>query len=447
MRDSFTYALAATDPAELVTARLPDRAPDLILAVGKAALTMLEPATLHSPLARWIATPPIGAAAAVSGDHGDDRTGRLLPATHPLPSPTSERAAAAALDAVARLGSDDLLLVLLSGGGSSLWSAPRGVGLAAKQKVTHELMLAGAAIEQLNTVRKHLSRIKGGGLAKATRARCVTLALSDVPGDDPGTIASGPTVTDATTYADALAVLDEFGVDAAEARAHLSAGARGAVPETPKPGDELESRSHLEVIASNRTLLEAAAAYWRSVGYPVVVLSDALQGEARALARAHADVAIALVRREDPSVALATLARPGEAADTIRRLATTWSSGGPLVLLSGGEATVTVTGGGRGGRNQEFALWLHHYLARDGVEGHVCAFAAGSDGVDGNSDAAGAVISPLTTRKATAVNLSPAAYLTDNDSHTFFHRLGDSVTTGPTGTNLNDYRALLIAPD
>lgn len=456
-RGSFAHALEAAEPGRLVAAHLPEQPPDLILAVGKGALGMLAVARERAPTAAWLATPPAGVASgphlvADAGDSPLPGVSGVMHGTHPLPGPESEAAAAAALAAVARLDGSHTVLVLVSGGGSSLWSAPRGVDLAEKRDLTRRLLLAGADIGQLNTVRKHLSSIKGGRLAKATRARVLTLALSDVPGDDPGTIASGPTTTDPTTYQAAVAVLDEYGIESASARAHLVAGVRGEVEETPKPGDELEARSTFTLVASNRTLLDAAAAYWRLHGFVTVQLSDALQGDARELARAHADAAAAVVRGDDPSHALAVLARLGEGARTVKAVAAAAAmAAGPgphrgLVLLSGGEATVTVTGSGRGGRNQEFALWLHHYLKRDGVDGHVTAIVAGSDGVDGNSPAAGAVISPLTAQKAAAAGLSAAAYLSDNDSHGFFARLHGTVDTGPTGTNLNDYRALVIQP-
>jgi hydroxypyruvate reductase len=276
----------------------------------------------------------------------------------------------------------------------------------------------------------------------------VTLALSDVPGDDPATIASGPTVPDASTYGEALAVLDRFGVVSGAARSHVADGARGLVAETPKPGDEIEGRSQVRVIGSNQTMLDAAADHWRRQGVPVIVLSDALTGEARVLAKVHADLATALARGDDASAALAALAPPGQAAGLILRAASALQFAGrrQVAVLSGGEATVRVTGSGRGGRNQEFALWLHHYLRRTGSDGDVAALVAGSDGVDGNSPAAGAVISATTAARAASLGLSPAAYLQDNDSHSFFEGLGDTVVTGPTGTNLNDYRVMLIGP-
>lgn len=458
VRGSFAQALQAAEPGRLVAEHLPDEPPDLILAVGKGALGMLAPARERAPAATWLATPPavgdthLGKSA--SGPRTDAGGGphrvasAVMHGTHPLPGLESEAAAAAALSAISRFDANHTVLVLLSGGGSSLWSAPRGVSLAEKRDLTRRLLLAGADIDQLNTVRKHLSSIKGGRLVQATRARVLTLALSDVPGDEPGTIASGPTTTDPTTYQGAVVVLDEYGIESPSVRAHLAAGVRGEVDETPKPGDELEARSTFTLVASNRTLLDAAASYWRSRGFATVLLSDALQGDARALARAHADAAAAVVRGDDPSQPLSVLARAGEGARTVKEVATAARSSAHrgLVLLSGGEATVSVTGSGRGGRNQEFALWLHHYLTRDGVDGHVTALVAGSDGVDGNSPSAGAIISPLTAQKAAAAGLSPAAFLSDNDSHGFFARLHDTVDTGPTGTNLNDYRAIVIQP-
>lgn len=432
----------------MVQRHLPDETPALILAVGKGALGMAAPARRRAPNTPWLASPPHAVPPAAGSEEGCADGGHIVSGSHPLPDAGSQAAARAALAAVDSLGPQDLLLVLLSGGGSALWSAPRGLDLAAKRDVISHLLLAGADIGQLNTVRKHLSGIKGGLLARATRARILTLALSDVPGDDPGTIASGPTVSDASTYAQALAVLDALGVTSPAARRHIEAGVAGLIQETPKPGDPIEARSRLEVIGSNHTLLAAAATYWRSQGFPVVVLSDALQGEARVLAQAHAEFACALVHGEDYTQAVAALAPAGAAAALVSQVgaAVRAAGAGPVVVLSGGEATVTVTGKGRGGRNQEFALWLHHYLRRSDSDGHVAALSAGSDGIDGNSPAAGAIIAASTAARAAALGLSPAAHLQDNDSNSFFERLGDAVITGPTGTNLNDYRALIIAP-
>ena len=448
LRDSFAAALRAVEPGVMVESNLPDEEPALILAAGKGALGMLAPARRRWPTVRWLAAPPHDVAAGAVADEYSGMRGQVISGSHPLPDEGSVTAARAAITAVGRLGPEDLVLVLLSGGGSSLWSAPRGVSLSGKRELISRLLLAGADIDRLNAVRKHLSFVKGGQLARATRARLLTLALSDVPGDDPATIASGPTVPDASTYQRALAVLDEFGVTAPAARSQLEAGVAGLVDETPKPGDELEARSHALVIGSNRTLLDAAADYWRAAGYPVILLSDALQGEARVLAKAHADLATALAHGEDPGPALAALAPAGQAAAVIQQATgiARVSAGRPLVVLSGGEATVTVTGKGRGGRNQEFALWLHHYLRRAGSDEHVAALAAGSDGIDGNSPAAGATISEATGARAEALDLSPAAHLRDNDSYTFFAGLGDALVTGPTGTNLNDYRALVVIP-
>jgi hydroxypyruvate reductase len=447
LRASFTAAVRAAEPGALVEPNLPDEVPSLVLAVGKGALGMLAPARLRFPTARWVASPPRSASEGSLQKADQPEGGLVLPGAHPLPDAGSERAAEVALASVGGLGAQDLVLVLVSGGGSALWSAPSGIDLAAKRELISRLLLAGAGIDDLNVVRKHLSRIKGGLLARATRARLLTLALSDVPGDDPATIASGPTVPDPSTYAQAVAVLDQFGV-ASAARSHLADGARGLLVETPKPGDEIEARSQVRVIGSNKTMLDAAAEQWRRQGFPVIVLSDALTGEAHRLARSHADLATALVRGDDASSALAALAPSGQAASVILQAVSAVQAAGrgPVVVLSGGEATVTVTGTGRGGRNQEFALWLHHYLRRSSCDEHVAALVAGSDGVDGNSPAAGAVISATTARRAASLGLSPAAYLRDNDSFSFFERLGDTVVTGPTGTNLNDYRVMLVGP-
>ncbi|MFC5846876.1 glycerate kinase type-2 family protein [Deinococcus petrolearius] len=331
-----------------------------------------------------------------------------------MPDEHSVRAAERALARVGELPVGARLLVLVSGGGSALLSAPWGVTLAHKQALTRELLRAGAAIEEINAVRKHLSRVKGGRLAQATRAQVRVLLLSDVIGDDPSVIASGPAVPDTTTFADALAVLDRYALTAPQARAHLAAGARGELPETPKPGGLPHVRH--TVVGSNRALLEAAQAFLAARGVRAVILSDTFGGEARDLAGFHAS----LVR-------------------SVRDHGTPFR--GPLALLSGGEATVTVRGGGRGGRNQEFALWLLRALGERGVY----ALSAGSDGIDGNSGAAGAFLTPDSHARARAAGLDPAGFLARNDSGSFFAALGDALLTGPSGHNLNDYRVVFVA--
>lgn len=406
--ESFGCALEQTHPATLTSAHLPTQPPSLVVSVGKAALTMLGAARAAFPEVPFIAIPRDGAPS-------EDRLGQVIPAAHPVPDEKSVRAAEIVLDAVSKLGPGDFLLLLVSGGGSSLMCAPWGVSLEAKRSLTQALLRCGAEIGEINAVRKHLSRLKGGRLAAATRARVLALYLSDVPGDDLSAIASGPTVPDPSTFEDALGVLDKYGLEFPQVRAHLHRGLQGEVPESPKPDDPVFGRVENRVIGSNQTLLEAARVYWNQQGYEAVILSDRFQGEARELARAHA----ALV-------------------ESIRVHGTPFRP--PIVLLSGGEASVTVRGSGKGGRNQEFLAWLAFYLRPAGV----WALAADSDGIDGNTEAAGAILSPHTWARAQALGLEPKEYLSHNDAGGFFTALGDLLVTGPTANNLNDYRAVYV---
>ncbi|HZJ09296.1 MAG TPA: DUF4147 domain-containing protein, partial [Trueperaceae bacterium] len=304
---SYRHAVSATDPGRLVRSHLPDERPAMVLAVGKAALPMVAEAREAYRDVAWLATPPAGSTN-VGAERDAGRTGpHVLPGSHPLPDASSVRAAESALEAVSRLGADDLLLVLVSGGGSALWCAPSGLDLEAKRALTLALQRAGADIHELNVVRRHLSRIKGGRLAAATGARVLTLALSDVPGDDLADIASGPSVPDPTTFADALAVVRRFDVKAPSATEHLARGVAGAVAETPKPGGAVAARCSAKVIGSAGKLLSAAESFWTERGHAVVVLSDSLQGEASELARAHAELVLALRAGSDPRPAAARL--------------------------------------------------------------------------------------------------------------------------------------------
>ncbi|MDL2344615.1 glycerate kinase [Deinococcus sp. MIMF12] len=407
LEDTYREALAAVAPARLLALHLDGPRPDLVVAFGKAALPMLRAALEAHPGVPGLAVPPRD-----SADLTAPPGSAVYPASHPVPDEDSVRAAEAVLARVSALPAGSRLLVLVSGGGSALLSAPWGVTLAQKQALTRELLAAGAEITDINTVRKHLSRVKGGRLAAATRAEVRALLISDVIGDDPSVIASGPTVPDPTTFADALAVLDQFGIAAPEARAHLEAGARGEFPETPKPGKL--PHAHTGVVGSGRVLLEAARRVLERRGIAAQILSATQDGDVRDLAAWH----VAEVRRR----------RPGLTA--------------PLVLLSGGEATVTLRGGGVGGRNQEFALWLLRGLGGEGLH----ALSAGSDGIDGNSAAAGAFLTPDSLARARRLGLDPDAFLARNDSGTFFAHLGDALMTGPTGHNLGDLRLLALLP-
>lgn len=407
LEDTYREALAAVAPAQLLAPHLDGPRPDLVVAFGKAALPMLRAGGEAYPGVPGLAVPPHGSAApgALPGTE-------IYPASHPVPGEDSVRAAGAVLARVSALPAESRVLVLVSGGGSALLSAPWGVTLAQKQALTRELLAAGADITAINTVRKHLSRVKGGRLAAATRAEVRALLISDVIGDDPSVIASGPTVPDPTTFADALAVLDRFGIAAPEARAHLAAGTRGEVPETPKPG--ALPHAHTQIIGSGGVLLAAARDALARRGIAAHLLSATQDGDVRDLAAGHA----AEIGRRLPGLTA------------------------PLVLLSGGEATVTLRGDGVGGRNQEFALWLLRDLGENGVY----ALSAGSDGIDGSSAAAGAVLTPDSLARARRLGLDPDAFLARNDSGTFFRRLGDAVVTGPTGHNLGDLRLLVLLP-
>jgi len=267
----------------------------------------------------------------------------------------------------------------------------------------------------VNAVRKHVSALKGGRLAAATPARILALYLSDVPGDDLSVIASGPTVADPTTFAEALAVLDKYSLDFPQVRAHLIQGARGTLPESPKPGEALFQRVENRLIGSNQVLLEAARRFWQAQGYKAVILSDRFQGEARELARFHASLVQSIRTHAQPF-------RP------------------PVVLLSGGEASVTVRGSGQGGRNQEFLAWLAFYLRQEGL----WALAADSDGIDGNSKAAGAILRPDSWNQAHQRGLDLKALLQENNAYGFFQALGDLLITGETAHNLNDFRVLVV---
>jgi hydroxypyruvate reductase len=339
----------------------------------------------------------------------------IIEAAHPVPDAAGEAAARRMLSLVQGLRDDDLVICLISGGGSSLLSLPApGLTLEHKRALNHALLRSGANIAEMNCVRKHLSAIKGGRLAAACApAEVVTLTISDVPGDDPSVIASGPTVPDATTFADALAILDEYGIT--EPRAAIEHLRRGG-DETPKPGDARLARARVVMIATPQRSLEAAARAASDAGVTPLILGDALEGEARQMALVQAGIARQVLRHWQPVAA-------------------------PCVLLSGGEATVTVRGHGRGGRNAEFALALA--IALDGAPG-IHAIACDTDGIDGTEDNAGAIVSPDTLARAREKRLHAPSYLANNDGYSFFAALDDLVVTGPTLTNVNDFRAVLI---
>jgi glycerate 2-kinase len=410
--EMFDAALGAVGAATCVPPHLP--APPLtgrtlVIGAGKAAAAMARSVEQHWPgeLSGLVVT---------RYGHGVpcERI-EVVEAAHPVPDQAGKDAAERMLAMVSHLNAHDLVLCLISGGGSALLTLPApGITLDQKQQINRALLKSGATITEINCVRKHLSAIKGGRLALACApARVVSLLISDVAGDDPATIASGPTLADASTCAEALAVLHKYGVVLpAGVRQHLLDG-RG---ETPKPGTAGFERNSVHVIARAQDALEAAAAFARARGITPYILSDRMEGEARALARTHAALARQVAQRGQPCAA-------------------------PCVILSGGETTVTVRGGGRGGRNAEYLLALA--LALDSQEG-VHALACDTDGIDGTEDNAGAVCGPDTLARAAALGCDAGARLDDNDGYGFFAALNDLVLTGPTRTNVNDFRALLV---
>ncbi len=349
------------------------------------------------------------------------KTIRLHEAGHPVPDDAGIAGAQAILDHVKGLTADDLVLVLISGGGSALTPAPvGGITLAEKQALTKSLLACGADIREMNTLRKHISRIKGGQLARAAApARVFTLILSDIVGDPLDAIASGPTVPDPRTYADALGILDKYrirGEIPASIRTYLEAGAAGQQAETPKPDDPLFGRVKSVMVASNIQALEAAEGEARRLGLTPLILSSFIEGETREVARMHAALAMEVRASRRPIAA-------------------------PACIITGGETTVTLKGKGKGGRNQEFALAAGLDIAgmRD-----VVIFSAGTDGTDGPTDAAGAVVDGSTVERAKSLGLNPRAALDGNDAYPFFEKLGDLVITGPTRTNVMDVRLVLI---
>ena len=407
----FRAGLAAADPAERVPPALPKppKGRTIVVGAGKASAAMAKAVEDHWP------GPLSGLVVTRYGYGVKCRHVEIVEAGHPVPDSAGRAAAQRMLAMVQGLTADDLVLCLTSGGGSALLTLPApGLTLRDKQAVNRALLKSGAAIGEMNCVRKHLSAIKGGRLgAAAAPARVVTLVISDVPGDDPAVIASGPTVPDPTTAADAWAILDRRGIAVpAAVRRFLKSG----TGETPKPGDPHVANSEIRLIARPQDMLEAAARAAREHGLTPLILGDALEGEAREVGIVHAGIARSVARHGHPVAP-------------------------PAVLLSGGETTVTVRGKGRGGRNSEFLLSLA--IALGGAPG-ICALACDSDGIDGSEDNAGAVVTPDSLERAAAQRLDAQLLLADNDAYRFFEALGDLVVTGPTRTNVNDFRAILI---
>ena len=412
LKAMFQAAVDAAAPSLCVPAHLPRRPKGrtIVIGAGKASGAMARAVEDHweGPLEGLVVT----------------RYGHKLPTTrievvearHPVPDAAGREAAARILKLVQGLTPDDLVLCLISGGGSALLALPaEGLTLEDKQAVNKALLKSGATIGEMNAVRKHLSSIKGGRLAVAAApARVVALMISDVPGDDPSVIASGPTVADPTSSEDALAIIDKYGIPVPPGiieRLRTKAG------ETPKPGDVRLAKVENIMIATPQMSLEAAAAVARAAGVTPVILGNAIEGEARDVGLVHAGIARQCADYAQPAAP-------------------------PCVLLSGGETTVTLTGKGKGGRNTEFLLALG--LALDG-DPRVFALAADTDGVDGSEDNAGALLYPDTLARAAAKGVTAKALLADNDPWTFFNAIGDLLVTGPTLTNVNDFRAVLIA--
>jgi glycerate 2-kinase len=409
----FAAARDAADPAHCLAPHLPKvpKGRTVVVGAGKAAASMARAVELA-----WPADAPLEGLVVTRYGHDVpcDRI-TVVEASHPVPDSAGEKAAALILQKVKGLGPDDLVLCLISGGGSALLSLPaEGLTLEDKQAVNRALLSCGANIAEMNCLRKHLSAIKGGRLAAAAApAPLVSLLISDVPGDDPAVIASGPTVPDPTTYADAMAVIEKYGIDLpSNVKKHLDA----AKHESPKPGDAVFANTTTVTIATPQMALEAAAKIARDAGITPLILGDAIEGEARDVAMVMAGIARQVRRHGQPAKA-------------------------PCVLLSGGETTVTLRGKGRGGRNAEFLTALA--VALDGAEG-IYALAADTDGIDGSEDNAGAWLAPDSILRAAMKGIDAKACLANNDGYSFFQAAGSLVVTGPTLTNVNDFRAILV---
>ena len=431
LKDLFSVAVNAAIPNETLASFLPEKNQKknngriIVIGAGKAAASMAS--ALENALEQaW-------GVKGVKGEMGKgcDMDGlvvtpyahgvptkwiEVVEAAHPVPDDEGEAVAKRLLTRVSNLSRDDVVLCLISGGGSALMALPAdGLTLADKRDINTLLLKSGAAIDEMNTVRKHLSAIKGGRLGvQANPARVVTLAISDVPGDDPSVIASGPTVPDPTTYGDALAILDKYSISPSKNVVRvLEEGKAGKRDETPKPGDVRLERCEVHIVATPALSLAAAGEAAQRAGYTLQMLGDDIEGEAREIGRQHARLAIEAANAGDKKIA----------------------------IISGGETTVTVKGDGRGGRNCEYLLGLAIEL--DGYP-NICAIACDSDGIDGTEDNAGALCGPDTLARARLIGLDAPAMLANNDAYSFFEKLGDLVITGPTRTNVNDFRCILV---
>ena len=413
---SFQAALAAADPLKIVPRHLPKppKGKTLVVGAGKAAASMALAVEQN-----WPADSPLDGLAITRYQHGL-LTNRItvIEAGHPVPDESGEKAAQEILRRVKNLTPNDLLLALVSGGGSALLSLPvEGITMSDLKATTRELLRCGAPIQDMNTVRKHLSAIQGGRLAAACRAPVLALVISDVTGDDPTHIASGPCAPDTTTYQDALDVLQRYEVKAPKTVIeHLTRGAKGEIPETPSAGNKIFKRVENRVIATAQQSLQAAASFFIGHDIHPAILGDSVTGEAREVAKVYGALARQVKSRGQP-----------------------WEQ--PVALISGGETTVTVRGNGRGGRCSEFLLALAVDL--NGAE-DIHALACDTDGIDGSEDNAGAILTPDSLKHAEKKKLDAAKLLDNNDGYGFFSALGDLVVTGPTRTNVNDYRVILV---
>jgi len=413
---SFKAAVEGADPIRILPTHLPTppKGRTVVVGAGKAAASMAVAVEQH-----WPADAPLEGLVITRYQHGlPTKRIEVVEAGHPVPDERGERAARQIMQRVRDAGPDDLLLVLVSGGGSSLLSLPaEGVSGDDLKATTLELLRCGAPIQDMNTVRKHLSAIQGGRMAGLCRARITALIVSDVTGDDPTHIASGPCAPDPTTFGDALDVMGRWRVKAPpRILEYLERGARGELVETPKHGDPIFARVENRVIATAQQSLLAAAEFFARHEIPAVILGDSVTGEASEVAKVYAALSRQIARHNHPFEK-------------------------PVALISGGECTVTVQGNGRGGRCAEFLLWLGLELDEQaGTWGLACD----TDGIDGSEDNAGAVLTPTALTDARAAGLDPRRLARNNDAYSFFQVLGDLVVTGPTRTNVNDYRVILV---